>query len=201
MARPSEGESKMKGRGLVLHEPTRPRAALSLPTAGHRERAGGPQRGPADIRSPRNLPADRCCCGASLLGSQGSCLGPASGSVCMEPRLGASLPLMVSAGHTDTRRDTHTHRHTDKCHVQTWTHLCLKHKWGLRPRVVIRHLGQLAPSPGTLAVPLKKPQPPRPTSKTSSTENKQAQSGQDPGQCWGPCGQQEAGHHLPTITP
>ena len=32
----------MKGRGLVLHEPTRPQAALSLPTAGHRDSRRAP---------------------------------------------------------------------------------------------------------------------------------------------------------------
>lgn len=34
-----EGGSEMKGRGLVLQEPTRTWAAFSLPTAGHRDRA------------------------------------------------------------------------------------------------------------------------------------------------------------------
>ena len=98
----------MKGRGLVLQEPTRTWVAFSLPTAGRRDRAGGPQRGPADIRSPRGLPADRCCCGASPLGSQGTCSGLAAGSGVREPRLGAVVPLMVSAGQTDTHGDTHT---------------------------------------------------------------------------------------------
>ena len=73
--------------------------------------------------------------------------------------------------HRHTCGDTHIH--TDKCHVQSWTRHCLKHKRGLRPRVVIRHLVPPVPSPWTLAVPLKKPQPPRPTPPTSSTENKQ----------------------------
>ena len=163
----------MKGRGLVLQEPTRTWVAFSLPTAGRRDRAGGPQRGPADIRSPRGLPADRCCCGASPLGSQGTCSGPASGNVSMEPRLGTLLPLMVSARHTDTHVGTHTH--TDKHHVQSWTHFCLKRKRGLRPRVVIRNLVPPIPSPWTLTVPLKKPQSPRPTPPTGSTENKQVQ--------------------------
>ena len=102
----------MKGRGLVLQEPTRTWAAFSLSTAGRRDRACGPQQGPADIRSPRDLPADRCCCGASPLGSQGTCSGPASGDVGMEPRLGALLLLMVSARHTDTHVGTHTYTQT-----------------------------------------------------------------------------------------
>lgn len=130
-ARPSQGRSEMKGRGLVLHEPTWPWPVLSLTTAGRRDRAGGLRQEPAGIRSPRDLPAERCCCGASPLRNQGTCSGPAAGSVGIEPRLGALLPLMVSAGHTDTCGDTNT----DKCHVQTWTHLCLRAQLGLRPRV------------------------------------------------------------------
>lgn len=51
-ARPSEGRSKVKGRGLVLQELTRTGAALSLTTAGHRVRQEGPGGEPADIRSP-----------------------------------------------------------------------------------------------------------------------------------------------------
>ena len=126
----------MKERGLVLHKPARPRAALSLTTAGHRDRAGGFWQGPADIRSPRDSPAEKCCFGALPLGSQGACSGLAAGSVGTKPRLGALLTLIVSAGHTDTRGDTHTHTHTHthtECHVQTWIRLCSEHKWGLRP--------------------------------------------------------------------
>ena len=114
-----------------------------------------------DIRSPSDSPTDRCCCAASPLGSQGTCSGLAAGSGVGKPRLGAMVPLMISAGHTDTHGDTHRHTyiHRDKCHVQTWTHLCLsEHKWRLRPRVMVRHLGPQSPSPGTLTVPLKKPQ-------------------------------------------
>ena len=121
----------MKGRGLVLHKPTRSRAALSLTTAGHRDRAGGLWREPADIRSPRDLRAEKCCFEALPLGSQGAWSGLAAGSVGTKPSLGALLTLMVSAGHTDTCGDTHTHRHT-KCHVQTWIHLCSEHKRGRR---------------------------------------------------------------------
>ena len=116
---------------------------------------GGISGEPADIRSPSDSPADRSCCGASLLGSQGTCSGPAAGIRAGEPRLGAVLPLMVSAGHT---LPPHTHR--GKCHMQTRICLCLsEHKWGLRPRVGVRHLGPPFPSPGTLSAPLKKPQP------------------------------------------
>ncbi|CAM9137655.1 unnamed protein product, partial [Rangifer tarandus platyrhynchus] len=39
----------------------------------------GPGGEPVDIRSPSDSPAERCCCGASLLGSQGTCSGPAAG--------------------------------------------------------------------------------------------------------------------------
>ena len=98
----------MKGGGLVLHKPTRPWAALSLTTAGHRDRAGGLWREPADIRSPRDLPAAKCCFEALPLGSQGACSGLAAGSVGTKTRLGALMILMVSAGHRDTRGDTHT---------------------------------------------------------------------------------------------
>ena len=73
----------MKERGLVLHKPARPRAALSLTTAGHRDRAGGFWQGPADIRSPRDSPAEKCCFGALPLGSQGAWSGLAGGSVCI----------------------------------------------------------------------------------------------------------------------
>ena len=73
---------------------------------------------PVDIRSPSDSPAERCCCGASLLGSQGTCSGPAAGSGDGESRLGAVVPLMFSAGHTHTH--THLYMHRDKCHMQTW---------------------------------------------------------------------------------
>ena len=43
----------MKGRGLVLHEPTRPRAPLSLPTAGCRDRTGGPPVGSLQTSGPQ----------------------------------------------------------------------------------------------------------------------------------------------------
>ena len=56
---------------------------------------------------------ERCCYGASSLGSQGTCSGPAAGSGDAKPRLGAVLPLMVSAGHT------HTHVDTPPTHIQT----------------------------------------------------------------------------------
>ena len=61
-----------------------------------------------------------------------------------------------------THTGIHTHRH--KCHLQTWTCLCLQQKRGLRPRVVVRHLVLASPSPGTLAAPLKKPWLSTPTS-------------------------------------
>ena len=96
----------------MLHKPTRPRAALSLTTAGHRDRAGGLWREPADIRSPRDLPAAKYCFEVLPLGSQGACSGLAAGSVGTKPRLGALMILMVSAGHTDTRGDTHTYTDT-----------------------------------------------------------------------------------------
>ena len=62
---------------------------------------GGISGEPADIRSPSDSPADRSCCGASLLGSQGTCSGPAAGIRAGEPRLGAAVvPLTFSARHT-----------------------------------------------------------------------------------------------------
>ena len=45
----------MKGRGLVLHEPTRPWAPLSLPTAGFRDRTGGHQRGAYRHQVPKRF--------------------------------------------------------------------------------------------------------------------------------------------------
>ena len=66
----------MKGRGLVRHKPTRSQAALSLTTAGHRDRAGGLWQEPADIKSPRDLPAEKCCFEALPLGSQPGLVRP-----------------------------------------------------------------------------------------------------------------------------
>ena len=144
----------MKGRGVVLHEPTRTRAAVSLTTMGCMDRAEGPNREAADIRSPSELPGYRCC-GASPVGSQETCSGLAAGSGGGEPRLGVVLPLMNTARHTHMWG--HTHR--DKYHIQTWTHLCLlDHKQGLRPTVVVRDLGLPFSSPETLTAPLRKPQ-------------------------------------------
>ena len=147
----------MKGTGLVLQKPTRSWAALSLTTAGHRDRAGGLWREPADIRSPRDLPAERCCFEALPLGSQGACSGLAAGSVGTKPRLGALLILMVSAGHTDTRGDTHTHTHKVPC--ADLDPPLLRAQMGTEAREVVRHLMPLSPSQGTLTVPLKKSQP------------------------------------------
>ena len=157
-ARPSQGRSEMKGRGLVLHEPTWPWPVLSLTTAGRRDRAGGLRQEPAGIRSPRDLPAERCCCGASPLRNQGTCSGPAAGSVGIEPRLGALLPLTVSARHTDTRGDTHTHTHTHthKVPCADLDPPLLRAQMETEAREVVRHLVPLSPSQGTLAVPLKK---------------------------------------------
>ena len=86
----------------------------------------------------------------------------------MEPRLGALLPLMVSAGHTDTCGDTNT----DKCHVQTWTHLCLRAPMGTEAQRGGRHLGPSCPSQGFLAAPLKKPQPHPPHQLVQQKTNK-----------------------------
>ena len=158
-ARPSQGGSEMKGRGLVLHEPTWPWPVLSLTTAGCRDRARGLRQEPAGIRSPRDLPAERCCCGASPLGNQGTCSRLAAGSVGIEPRLGALLPLTVSARHTDIREDTHTHTHT---HTHTQSACAdldpplLRAEMETEAREVVRHLVPLSPSQVTLAVPLKK---------------------------------------------
>ena len=157
----------MKGRGLVLHKPTMSRAALSLTTAGHRDRTGGFWQGPADIRSPMDLPAEKCCFGALPLGSQGSCSGLAGGSVGIKPRLGALLILMVSVGHPDTRGDTHT-----KCHVQTWIRLCSEHKRGLRPGRCQPHA--IVSQPRDLHCPSEDISAPLPP--TSSTENKRTQT-------------------------
>ena len=45
----------MKGRGLVLQEPTRTWVAFSLPTAGRRDRAGGPRWGACGHQVPKRL--------------------------------------------------------------------------------------------------------------------------------------------------
>ena len=133
---------------------------------GQNRRAPGGE--PTDIRSPSDSPADRSCCGASPLGSQGTCSGPAAGIGVGEPRLGAVLPLIVSAGHTLPPQ--HTHR--GKCHMQTQICICLsEHKWRPRPRVGVRHLRPPFPSPGTLIAPLKKPQP-HPSSPYQSVQQK-----------------------------
>ena len=79
----------------------------------------GPSREPADIRSPSDSSAERCCCGASPLESQGTCSGPTAGSGGGKPRLGAVLPLMVSAGHTHTQVETHTHRQVPRADLDT----------------------------------------------------------------------------------
>ena len=134
----------MKGRGLVLHEPTRSWAADSLPTAGHRDRAGGPRQGTCRHQVPKRITSRQVLLWNLTPGSQGTCSGLASGRVGGEPSLGAVVPLMASARHTDT----HGHTHTDKWHMQTWTHLCLRAQLGLRPRVVVRHLGHRLPAQG-----------------------------------------------------
>ena len=175
--RPSKRESQMKGRGLVLHEPTRTWAALSLPTAGHRDsrrapvgslRTSGPQvthqqRGVAVGPHPWGLRGlSQAWLQAVGLGNPGWVLWCLSWSL-----LGRQI-------HMGTHTHRHMYTHRDRCHVQIWTHLS-EHKRGLRPKVVIRHLGPLFPSPGTLAAPLKKPQPHPTPPPNGSTENKQAQ--------------------------
>ena len=119
--RPSEGGSKKKkkkGEVWCTRNPPAHRQLSVYPLQDTGTEHEGPSGEPAGIRSPSDSPADRCCCGASTLGSQGTCLGPATGSGGMEPRLGAFLPLMVSAGHTHThthtREYTHTHMFTQR---------------------------------------------------------------------------------------
>jgi len=81
------------------------------------------------------------------------------------------------ASHGLCQAHTHTYTHRDKCHVQAWTRLCLsEHKWRLRPRVMVRHLGPQSPSPGTLTVPLKKPQHHPPSNPCSNWFNRKQRS-------------------------
>ena len=152
----------MKGRGLVLHEPTRTRAAFSLTTMGCMDRAEGPSREAADIRSPSELPGYRCCCGASPLGSQETCSGLAAGSGGGEPRLGVVLPLMNTARHTQ-RQVPHTDLDTPlPLRPQTGTEA---HSGGQGPQTAIfQPRDPHCPSEETSASP--RPSP------TNSTENK-----------------------------
>ena len=176
--RPSKRESQMKGRGLVLHEPTRPWAALSLPTAGCRDRAGGPPVGSLRTSGSQAThqqtgvavgPHPWGVRGLSQAWLQAVGLGnPGWVLWCL------SWSLLGRQIHMGTHTHRHMYTHRDRCHVQIWTHLS-EHKRGLRPKVVIRHLGPLFPSPGTLAAPLKKPQPHPTPPPNGSTENKQAQ--------------------------
>ena len=106
------------------------------------------------IRSPSDSPKVRCCCGASPLGLRGLAQAQLQA-------VGMGNPGWMLSCLSWSLPGTHTHTYTqrDKCHVQAWTRLCLsEHKWRLRPRVMVRHLGPQSPSPGTLTVPLKKPQ-------------------------------------------
>ena len=165
----------------VLHEPTRTWATLSLPTSGCRDRAEGPRWGACGHQVPKRFTNRQVLLCGLTPGESGDLLRPGCrqwGWGTQTGCYGASYGLCWA--HRYTWGHTHTHRHTytprEKCHVQTWTHLCLsEHKRGLRTRVVVRHLGPLFPSPGTLAAPLKKPQPPTPPPPNGSTENKQAQ--------------------------
>ena len=143
-----------------------------------------------DIRSRSDSPPESYCCGASPLGSQGTCSGLAAGSGSGEPRLGAFLPLMVSAG------DTHvgTHTHTDKCHTQTWTHLCLTAQMGIEAQTG----GQ-----GPWAI-VSQPRDPCCSSEETSAPPSPLTNWFNRKQCraaLGPCRQRGAGCHLPAITP
>ena len=155
--RPSEGGSKKKkkkGEVWCTRNPPAHRQLSVYPLQDTGTEHEGPSGEPAGIRSPSDSPADRCCCGASTLGSQGTCLGPATGSGGMEPRLGAFLPLMVSARHTDMCGDTHR----DKCHMQSWLCLCLRARTGTEAKRGGRYFGPSSPSQRPLTTPLKKPQ-------------------------------------------
>ena len=66
----------MKGRGLVLHEPTRPRAALRLPTAGCRDRVGGPQWGACGHQVPIRLTSREVLLWGLTPGESGDLLRP-----------------------------------------------------------------------------------------------------------------------------
>ena len=149
--RPSKRESQMKGRGLVLHEPTRTWAALSLPTAGCRDRAGGPRWGACGHQVPKRLTSREVC---SPLGTQGTCSGPAAGSGGVQPRLGAVQPLMVSTGHThaDTHVDTCTHTHRQVPRVDLDPPLP-QSTTGTEAQSGGQAPQMPSPSPGTLAVP------------------------------------------------
>ena len=136
-ARPSEGGSKMKGRGLVLRNAPGHRQLSVCPLQAAGAEQEGPSREPVDIRSPSDSPAHRCCCGASPLGSQGICSGSAAGSGDGEPRLGAAVvPLTFSAGHTHA----HMYMHRDKCHMQTWIWAGLIHWSSLLQQLPSGHI-------------------------------------------------------------
>ena len=77
--------------------------------------------------------------------------------------------------HTHTCGDTHTDTHRDKCHVQTWMCLFLRAQTGTGAQTGGQALQPPSPSPGTLAVPMKKPQlphsPPQPVKKKTNQHN------------------------------
>ena len=77
--------------------------------------------------------------------------------------------------HTHTCGDTHTDTHRDKCHVQTWMCLFLRAQTGTGAQTGGQALQPPSPSPGTLAVPMKKPQlphsPPQPVKKKTNKHN------------------------------
>ena len=154
--RPSEGGSEMKGRGLVLHEPTRTGAALSLTTAGCRDRAGRPWQGACGHQVLKQFTKRQVLLWGLTPGQSGELLRPGFRQWVWGTQAGC-----CTAYHDFYRAHTHTWGHTqiDKCQVQTWTHLCIsKHKQGLRPTVLVRDLRPLFSSPGTLTAPLRKPQ-------------------------------------------
>ena len=144
------------------------KAALSLPTAGHRDRAGGPQWGACGHQVPKRITSRQVLLWGLTPGESGD-------SVSCRQWGWVTQAGYCEASHGLCRAHTYTwpHTHTDKCHMQTWAHPCLRAQPGLRPRVVVRHLVPPSPSSGSLAALLKKPLP-APPPPTGSTENKQA---------------------------
>ena len=108
----------MKGRGLVLHEPTRPWAPLSLPTAGCRDRAGGPRWGACGHQVPKQFTNRQVLLWGLTPGESGDLLRPSFRQCGYGTQAGC---FTASHGLFQAHRHTcgDTHIHTDKCHVQS----------------------------------------------------------------------------------
>ena len=144
------------------------------------------------ISGPEAIHQRSSCCGASPWGVRGLAQAWLQAVAVGNPGWVLSC-LSWSLLGTQTHGDTHTQRETSVT-CRPGPASASEHKWGLRPRLVVRDLGPSFPSQGTLAAPLKKPQLP-PTPLTNWFNRKQCRAAS------GPHRQHGAGCHLPAITP